>query len=152
MNAGTNLEALVRAQRDTAFVALTDEEMVRILRRGYAAYSRGDFDAAAELAHPDIMFVPPGGQAPLIGVEAFRQWMQPDALVNVRIEPVAFSVNGERVLVRQRTQARGATSGIELDLETLVVWTLNDDGLAMRVESFLVHEEDAAAQAAGLAE
>ena len=86
------------------------------------------------------------------GSEALRAWMEPDALEDQRIEPIEFRINGNRVLVRQRTLARGAGSGIELDLENWAVWTLDDDGLAMRVESFLVHEESDALAAAGLSE
>ncbi len=126
------------------------EGTIETLRRGYEAFSRGDFDAAIELADPEIEFVPPGGQRPLRGAKAFRAWMEPDALVEQRIEPVEFRINGNRVLVRQHTTARGAGSGIELDLDNWAVWTLNEDGFATRVESFLIHEESEALEAAGL--
>ena len=78
--------------------------------------------------------------------------MEPDALVEQRIEPIEFRSNGNRVLVRQHTLARGAASGIELDLDNWAVWTFDDNGLATRVESFLMHEERGALEAAGLAE
>jgi hypothetical protein len=55
-------------------------------------------------------------------------------------------------LIRQRNRARGAGSGIEIDMEMWVVWTLNEDGLATRIETFLIHEESAALEAAGLSE
>jgi ketosteroid isomerase-like protein len=129
-----------------------DEQTIQTLRRGYDAFSRGDFDAAIEMAHPEIEFIPPGGQRPLRGATAFRAWMEPDALVEQRIEPLEFRINGNRVLVKQHTLARGAASGIELDLNNWAVWTLDEDGLATRLESFLVHEEREALEAAGLAE
>ena len=123
---------------------------IRTLRRAYDAFSRGDFDAAIEIAHPEIVFIPPGGQQPIRGVSSFRAWMEPDALVEQRIDPVELRINGNKVLVTQRTRARGAASGIELDMENLAVWTLNEEGLATRVESFLPHEENEALAAAGL--
>jgi ketosteroid isomerase-like protein len=131
------------------------EENVEIpssLRRVYEAYSRGDFDTAMELAHPDIEFVPPGGSSPLRGADAVRQWMEPDALLDQRAELLDSRINGSKVLIRQRNRARGAGSGIEIDMEMWVVWTLNEDGLATRIETFLIHEENAALEAAGLSE
>ena len=129
-----------------------DEERIRSLRRAYEAFSRGNFDAAIEIAHPEVEFIPPGGQAPIRGAEAFRAWMEPDALEEQRIEPLEFRTNGNRVLVRQNIRARGATSGIKLDFEPWVVWTLDDDGLVTRVEGFLPHQESEALEAAGIKE
>ena len=129
-----------------------DEEIVASLRRIYEAFNRGDFDAAIAVAHPEIEFVPPGGQSSLRGAEAVRAWMEPDAFEEQQIEPVEFSIQGNKVLVRQHTRARGAGSGIELDIEIWAVWTLNDDGLTTRVESFLPHQEAEALEAAGLSE
>ena len=129
-----------------------DEENIRSLRRALGAFSRGDFDAAIEMAHPEVEFITPGRQSPIRGAEAFRAWMEPDALEEQRIEPLEFRANGNRVLVRQNTWARGAGSGIELEIETWAVWTLDDDGLITRVEGFLIHQESEAREAAGLSE
>jgi hypothetical protein len=104
-----------------------------------------------ESAHPEE-FSPPGGQASLRGVEALRAWMEPDAFEEQRIEPLDFRVEGNKVLVRQRIQARGAGSGINLDMEAWAVWTFDDDLLAARVESYLPHQESEALEAAGLSE
>ena len=78
--------------------------------------------------------------------------MEPDAIVEQRIEPREFHVKGDKVLVRQHTWGRGAGSGIEVEVDMWVVWTLNDDGLVTRVEAFLVDQEGEALEAAGLAE
>ena len=129
-----------------------DQQIISALRRSYEAYSRGDFDTAIEIAHPEIEFVPPGRQTPLRGAEAVRTWMDPDALEDQRIEPTEFRINGNKALVRQRARARGAGSGIEVDIEMWVVWTLDDDGLATRMEAFLNHEKVSALEAAGLSE
>ncbi len=126
--------------------------MIDALRRTFAAFNRGDFDAAVAIAHPEIEFVPPGGQAPLRGAAAVRAWMEPDAFEEQRIEPLDFRVQGNKALVRQHAQARGAGSGIELDIENWTIWTFDDDLLVTRLESFLPHEESEALGAAGLSE
>jgi ketosteroid isomerase-like protein len=127
-----------------------DEEIIAGLRRIYEAFNRGDFDAAIAVAHPEIEFVLPGRPASLRGAEAVRAWMEPDAFEEQQIEPLEFSIQENKVLVRQRIQARGAGSGIELDVVAWGVWTLNDNGLATRVESYLPHQEAEALEAAGL--
>ena len=129
-----------------------DVAMIDALRRAHEAFNRGDFDAAVESAHPEIEFIPPGGQAPLRGAVALRAWMEPDAFEEQRVEPLDFRVEGNKVLVRQRKQARGAGSGIELDIENWTVWTFDDDLLVTRVESYLPHQESEALEAAGLRE
>jgi ketosteroid isomerase-like protein len=129
-----------------------DEEIIARLRRAYEALNRGDFDAAIEFAHPEAELVPPGGQAPLRGAEAVRAWMEPDAFASQDIEPLDFRVEGNKVLVRVHSRVRGAASGIELEVDLWVVWTLNDDGLVTRVENYLDHEKAEALEAAGLRE
>ena len=129
-----------------------DQEIISSLRRAYEAFSRADFDTAIEIAHPDVEFVPPGGQSPLRGADALRAWMEPDAIEEQKIEPREFRVRGNKVLVDQHTWGRGAGSGIEVEVDMWVVWTLNDDGLVTRVEAFLVDQENQALEAAGLSE
>jgi len=129
-----------------------DQAIISRLRRGYAAFSRGDFETAIENAHPEIEVFRLGGQAPLKGADALRAWMEPDALEEQRIEALEFRPNGNKVLVRQRTRARGVGSGIELDVENWVVWTLDDDGCTTRVEVFAIDQKAEALEAAGLSE
>ena len=129
-----------------------DQELISRFRRSYAAFSRGDFDTAMEKAHPEVEFFRPGGQAPLKGADALRAWMEPDALEDQRIEALEFRFNGNKVLVRQKTRARGVGSGIELDVDSWVVWTLDDDGFTTRMEVFLIHQKTEALEAAGLSE
>ncbi len=128
------------------------QENVETIRRAYEAFSRGDFDTAVEVAHPDVVLAPPGGQSPLKGVRAFRAWMEPDAIAEQRIEPSDFRINGEKVLVRHHVRARGAGSGIELEADFWAVWTVCEDGLVTRIEAFLDSEKSQALEAAGLSE
>lgn len=126
------------------------EERVEGLRRGYEAFNRGDFDAVLEIIHPEFEFQRAGGQSALRGVDAFRAWMEPEVLEDVRIEPVEFRSSGNKVLVRQKNWARGAGSGIELEDESWAVWTLNEDGLAIHVRAFRPQDRTRAFEAAGL--
>jgi ketosteroid isomerase-like protein len=128
------------------------QENLEKLRRAYEAFSRGDFDAAIEIVHPEIEFVRAGGQSPVLGADAFRAWMEPDAIEEARIEPIEFRTNGRKVLVRQLNRLRGAGSGIELESETWAVWTLDENGLATRLEGFMGHQRKEAFEAAGLSE
>jgi ketosteroid isomerase-like protein len=127
-----------------------EREIITTLRRAYEAFSSADFDTAIEIAHPEVEFIPVGGQTPMKGAEAFRAWMEPDAIAEQRIEPREFRVNGDKVLVRAHSWARGAGSGIEVEVDGWAVWTVNEDNLVTRVEGFLIHEEMEALQAAGL--
>jgi hypothetical protein len=128
-------------------VSLTDEQLVERLRRNNEALNRGEFDVAIEMADPEIVFVRPGGLPELRGVDAIRAWMEPDAFESQSIELLSYEVEGNRVLTRQRTTARGAGSGIEMEIDSLSVWTFDDRGMVTRVEAFTNQEEDAALRA-----
>jgi ketosteroid isomerase-like protein len=122
------------------------------LREGYRLFNRGEFDEAAALWHPDIEFFPPGDQPPYKGARELRAWMEPDAFDEQLIEPLSFTVSGDTILVEQDVKARGAGSGIELETRSWNVWTFDDDGLIVRVQTFLEHEKADALEAAGLEE
>jgi ketosteroid isomerase-like protein len=128
-----------------------DADIIAALRRGYEAANRGDADALVALASPDIEVARPG-LAPIRGVDEVRAWMQPDAFEELRVDPLNFEVNGNKILVRQHTKARGAGSGIELETGSWMVWTLNEEGLVARGEGFFEHQEADARRAAGLSE
>jgi ketosteroid isomerase-like protein len=127
-----------------------DAEIVRRLHAGYDAFNRGDFDATARMMHPDVEYVPVGGQAPLRGRAALRAWMEPSAWESQVIEPVEMTVAGSKVLIRARSVARGAASGIEMVLETWIVMTVDDELLATRIETYFAHEGEKARRAAGV--
>jgi ketosteroid isomerase-like protein len=132
-------------------MSVGNAEVVARLRSVYDAFNRGDFDGAIEIAHPDVKFFPPGGQLPLEGTEQLRAWMEPSAFETQVLEPLEFTVSGSKVMVLQRVTMRGAGSGIEMEVHSWNVWTLDDDGRVTRIETYLHHEEAQARQAAGLA-
>jgi len=133
-------------------MAKRDQEIISSLRGVYEAFNRADFDAAMEIAHPEMEFVRPGGQSSVRGAEEMRAWMEPDAFEEQVVEPLEFTVEGEKVLVHQHTRARGAGSGIEMEIDSWAVWTLDETGLATRLEFYLNHQEAEALEAAGLRE
>jgi ketosteroid isomerase-like protein len=131
------------------------QENVETVRRWLEALSGGseDFDRALALVHRDVVLVPPGDQPPYRGADSLRRWMEPDAFqeqVVKAFDPVV--VTDRTILGKQLITARGATSGIELDVLTWSVWTFDQDGLITRIEIYLDREEDKAREAAGLRE
>jgi hypothetical protein len=129
---------------------LTNEAVVG---RWIEALNGEDFEAAMALVHPEIEFIPPGGQPPYRGAESLRRWMEPDALQGQVIEPLeTLGTSNGTVLVKQRVKARGASSGFPLDAVSWSVWRFDDEGLITWGQIFLEHEEDAARDAAGLSE
>ena len=127
-----------------------DAEIVRRVRASYDAFNRGDFDAATEYMHPDIEYVPVGDQPPLRGRDQLRAWMEPSAWEEQRIEPIEISILGNRVLARIRSSARGALSGIEMEIEAWIVSVISDDLLVTRLTTFPRHQEAEARQAASM--
>ena len=120
------------------------------LRAGYDAFNRGDFDAVLALFHPDVELHRPGGLAPVVGIDEFREWMKPDAFAEQRFEPVSVEVGDGQLLIHLRMSALAAGSGIELEVDTWSVMTYDEDSLITRVDAFMFHEEAAARAAAGL--
>ena len=127
------------------------EELIDRVKRCLEAFNRCDFDAAIAMAHPDVVLAPPGGQGELHGAKALRAWMEPDAFESQVIDPLEFRVSGNRVLVRQHATARGAGSGIKIELDSLAIWTFDDDGMVTRLQGFLPDEDQEAHRALGAA-
>ena len=140
-------------ERDEALEAVgLSERNVELLRSLYEAFNRGDFETVVRGLHSDFEFSRVGVESPVRGPEAMRAWMEPDAIEDQRFEPLDFTVNGNRVLVRQHVTGRGAGSGIEVDAVSLAVFTMDEAGLVTRLQGFQAYEEAEALEAAGLSE
>ena len=94
---------------------MTDEEMIAVVRRLADAFNRRDYEAVAELVHPDIELVRTGGMSSVKGIAALREWMEPDAIEEQQFELLEGRVNGDKVFVRIHSTGRGAGSGIPLE-------------------------------------
>jgi ketosteroid isomerase-like protein len=128
-------------------MGLSDGEKIERVSTLLKAMNAGDYDAAAELGHPEIVLVRAGGAGELRGREQLRGWMEPDAFESQVTEILGVEVEGDRVMARVRSRARGAGSGIEIDIGAWTVYTFDDGGSLTRVEIFLEHEEDLARRA-----
>lgn len=128
-------------------MSVPENDLIERLRRVYENFNAEEFDAAIELAHPDIVFVRTGAQSELKGADALREWMEPDAFESQIIEPETFETAGNRVLVRQHSTARGAGSGIEVEIDSWTLWTFDENGKVTRMQFFLPDEEDQARRA-----
>jgi ketosteroid isomerase-like protein len=128
-------------------MGIPEEELIERLHRGYDAFNRGDYEAATEWVHPDLVYVSPSALTELRGVEAFRAWMEPDAFEAQVSEPQEIEIAGNKALIRQQTRARGAGSGIEMEIGSWAVWTFDDEGRVTRIEVYLEHEEGEARRA-----
>jgi ketosteroid isomerase-like protein len=130
--------------------ATSSEEITATIERLIEAFNRGDYEAATAVARPDAEFVRSWEKSSLRGPAAIQAWMEPDAFDKQHTTVLSVTVAGDKALVRQNFRARGATSGIDVDIESWGVWTFGADGLVTRLEVFLHHEEDQAREAAGV--
>ena len=129
-----------------------EEEIVRRVRATFDAFNRCDFDAAIAFMHPDVELVRAGVEQPLRGVEQVRSWMEPNAFESQVIQPVDITVSGSKVLVFTNTKARGASSGIEVEIDAWNVFTVDDDLRLTRAETYFLQEEEEARRAAAVAD
>jgi ketosteroid isomerase-like protein len=121
-----------------------EDQLIDRLRQGYDAFNRGDYDSATEWVHPDVVVVSPGSITELRGAEALRAWMEPDAFESQVSEPGEIEVAGNKALIHQMTKARGAGSGIEMEVGSWAVWTFDDEGRVTRMETYFEHDEEGA--------
>jgi ketosteroid isomerase-like protein len=130
------------------------EENVKLARRGYDAFERGDLSGALEIFAPEMVThvaqpIPVAGT--YHGPEGFLQVMLDWAEGFDDLEQTGeeFIDAGDQVVVRTRHRSQGAASGAPVETDLWYVWTARD-GQAVRVEIFNGKAE--AFRAAGLSE
>jgi uncharacterized protein len=133
------------------------QENVEILRRGYEAWNRRDFDQVLELLDPEIEWTFAGGaQFPGTdatyhgheGVSSFWEtFIEPWERIN--IEPEEIRSTGDQAVAFVRFQATGRGSGVELDVPFVHLFTFRGSK-AIRFQAFA--DRNAAFEAAGLSE
>ena len=116
------------------------------IRRGIEAFNAGDHDGVLELLANDVEWkrvegLPDTGAGWLHGKEAVRRFLEPEVFDVARIEALEVVEDGSTVLIRAIFHARGAGSGIEMTTQTFLVYTLNAEGLAERVENWRTRED-----------
>jgi ketosteroid isomerase-like protein len=121
---------------------------IEMLKAGFDAYNKGEFERMLEIWDEDVEVVKLGGGEPLRGKESIRKWLIPDA-IDQRAEGMEFRDFGERVLVTCNWHVRGRGSGVEFDTRVFLLFTMRT-GKVIRAEGFSGEHE--ALNAAGLQE
>ena len=134
-------------------------ENVETIRRGYALYAAGDFDAVTALFSDDAEITDSGGlgvtgtaAGTRRGHEGFLRSTEEalEAFEDFRVEPEEFIDAGDVVVVPVRISGRGRGSGVEMEMRLAHLWVLRGDGKVVRSEVYKTTEE--ALEAAGLSE
>jgi ketosteroid isomerase-like protein len=102
------------------------------VRRGWAAFSRVDYDGVLRELDPEVVVVPFGAAMEgksYRGHEGVLEWWRDEILVNwevFQVFPETFERVGERLLVTGRWNARGSESGVDLDIPATWVIEVRD--------------------------
>jgi uncharacterized protein len=114
-------------------------EAVELVRRGFAAYNAGDMETLMELVHPELeLRSDPDtmNAGDYRGREGLNEWNANwvEAWESFQVEPTAVeAVDDRRVLVEARQHARGAGSGVEVEMD--VYWAFEvEEGHVRRIE------------------
>ena len=131
------------------------QENVEIVRKGIEALNEGDFDRWVDLWHPDGEWYPRGsgrleGQRHR-GHRQLRRFVENyyASWAAFRFEEDEIHDLGDRVVFVGRLQARGRTSGVELDRAWACVFQFRD-GRIGRADGYTHPQE--ALEAVGLSE
>ena len=135
------------------------QENVESVRRGYALFAAGDFEAAAALMSDDAELTEAGGLGVTGSAAGTRRGPQGflrsteealEAFEDFHVEPEDFIDAGDVVVVPVRISGRGRMSGVEMEMELAHLWVLRGDGKVVRSEIYETTAE--ALEAAGLSE
>jgi ketosteroid isomerase-like protein len=117
------------------------EGNVEVVRRLFELYASGGIEAVLEVMDEDIVIViPPDMSAEpdsYHGHEGARRYFAgfEGMLEDVRYEALELIPEGEHVLARACMAGRGASSGLEVGLESIVVHAV-ENGKITRIEPF----------------
>jgi ketosteroid isomerase-like protein len=122
------------------------------LRAGYAALSRGDYEAIRELLDPKIVLqdrpeVPDARS--YRGYEGMLVTLRDtsESFEDFRLDPERFFEHADKIVAILSMTGRGRTSGVPVEERIAHLWTLRD-GLATELRAFTDPAD--ALQAAGL--
>jgi ketosteroid isomerase-like protein len=112
------------------------DEDFEVVRRAWAAGSRGDDDAMLRECTADVVAIPFGavmeGKA-YRGQDEVRRWWREEIQVAweiFEVHPESFERVDDRLLVTGRWKARGIGSGVELDIPATWVVEVHDGKIA----------------------
>jgi ketosteroid isomerase-like protein len=131
------------------------EENVEIVRKAFAAFSRGDLEGTLDHLAPDLEFYPSGRFMDTQPIYHGREeWTNFWSTFHAAWEQITISIQrienvGDRVLVLGTFHGTGHESGVEVSVEA--AWLARvKDGLVAVMHSFASWDE--ALEAAGLSE
>lgn len=135
----------------------TPGERAEIARRVAEAWNDDDVEAALAYAHPEVELdfrdspFFPGLDELYEGHEGFRRWWaaNKEPWEYFRAQPQRFICEGDKVVAPVQFEARGRSSGAQVEMDFANVWTFRD-GLIVRFQAYLSLEQ--ALEAAGLSE
>lgn len=116
------------------------EENVELVRRGYEAYARGDFQAVFALLHPGVEIhqteaLPWGGS--YRGHEGAREFFRRlGEHTEGGPEPSEFIAAGDEVAVTGRLRGRARASGRAFDLAVVHLWRV-EGGRVVRFAAYI---------------
>jgi ketosteroid isomerase-like protein len=113
---------------------------VEVLERMFEAFRAGGVERALEFIHPEFEAVvgPDLSAEPDVyrGHDGVRRYFASfEGIDDVRMTPLEYIPDGERVLVETVVTGRGASSGIEVEQHVVQAWRFRD-GKAVRVDAF----------------
>jgi ketosteroid isomerase-like protein len=121
------------------------QDRVDLLRRGYEAINRGEFEPLLETLEPDAVCVEPdefpaGGT--YVGREGFAEYLRRNRAFwdTARTEPEEFIETGERIVALVRHRGRGRADGSDVDARFADVFTFRGDKI-VRIEAFASREQ-----------
>jgi ketosteroid isomerase-like protein len=128
------------------------EENVQVVKRGYAAFDRGDLDGVLELLDPELKVSDPFGFSTTDAYEGHGGFAQTvrdamDAFERYEVTADEFIDAGDDVVVSARLSGIGRESGAVVNMHVFHVWTVRD-GKAVLGQTF--QTRNAALEAAGL--
>ena len=129
------------------------QENVEIVRKGFEAFNRRDFDAAMDLAHDSLTWKPLFSVETklLRGRDEVRDaWERQTEAVDIRIDLLELTpLDENRVLAIGKWHGRGSQSGVPFEQTAAQVFTI-ERGLLRSVDTYADRPE--ALEAAGLSE
>jgi ketosteroid isomerase-like protein len=132
------------------------EENVEVVRNAFAAFERGDIEGVLRLCDEDIVInqppdlpgISPEQRGHRGVLEAFAIWPEQWEDYRIQLLRVEAAPDG-KVFVTQRSSGRGKQSGVEVDMDFSLVFTVREGKIS---ELRLFVQEDQALEAAGLSE
>jgi ketosteroid isomerase-like protein len=121
------------------------QENVEIVRGAFEAFSRRDVKAIEALLAPDCEIVPLRAAVDntvFLAPDAAAKWFAAidDSWETLSIEAETFRDGDDWVLALGRIQARGRSSGVDLDVQAAAVWHFGD-GLITHIRVYTDRSE-----------